>query len=777
MIKILKNLNQAKLPCGERLRGDLFFALLLALLFSFMLSRALYHDATSFSLQVTMSASVHGQTALYVDTGAGFTPLEVATSPVWGNGQFWVHAFPLPVKRIYNFRLDPLETAGEVAIKDIRVVDGSGKLIFPVNLGVLKPAHQIQSFDLQDHILNVVIEECANDPQIAIPLEPSLIMSSYFKSGKQRFIWRLLSRFFLVFCLSSLLIWMFRKRDLLTGFLDHPLETVCRWITANKLFFCAILCLLAYRTFFVLTYPLNTCSDQGFYYQMMRNGASSLLHASGYPFFMRIFSPFPMMQPFFSWLPEKTNVLIFQHLIDFGAQLLIMILLKRRFGTVAAIVAGLLYGLDLRAINWVSRSTPEWLHGVFFALAFVGAMEAYFARSPRNKIFLYLLSAWAFSWTILMKFLTVVLLPIYPILFLLEARKAWKGKWLCLLAMGGVFFAQIGGFLYFYHYPATGTTALTSITGWTLDRKISSFLPSGRHLSESGSWSKRYCVLVSEMPYSLPAGVPAVGVHGLFSHVNEIPSWVRKPYQDRYRELSVKSESELESILLEKQEVRGLDSYMLSYHFLGLQETDRLMEKVFAESVARYPKAYLREVMKGIKRAFLIHTGRHYTENYYIAILSNPGSKHPFQLDGDNIADDLCWGYARYNVSPSIACMYDDPVFLKSGLTFFTWWGKRLYDIPVIIKWVIVFAGVIMACIGYRSKRVGQAHILYLSLGIMVLLLFIIEANMIFEFRDKEFMACQHLFNVLVGISVSAMISFWKRERFDFTEALQKNEI
>jgi len=108
--------------------------------------------------------------------------------------------------------------------------------------------------------------------------------------------------------------------------------------------------------------------------------------------------------------------------------------------------------------------------------------------------------------------------------------------------------------------------------------------------------------------------------------------------------------------------------------------------------------------------------------------------------------------------------MYDDPVFLKAGLAFFTWWGKRLDDIPVIIKWVIVFTGAIMACIGYRRKRAEQSHILYLLLGIMVLLLFILEANMIFEFRDKEFTSCQHLLNALVGISVSMMVSFWKRE-------------
>ena len=143
-------------------------------------------------------------------------------------------------------------------------------------------------------------------------------------------------------------------------------------------------------------------------------GMSTLAHATGYPYLMHFFSAF---------LPTKTDLLIFQHVIDFGTQLVLMILLKKRFGLIAAITAGVFYGLELRTINWVSRSTPEWLQGVFFALAFVGAMEAYFAERPVKKISLYLLSAWLFTWSVLVKFLTVVMLPVYLILFILERRK------------------------------------------------------------------------------------------------------------------------------------------------------------------------------------------------------------------------------------------------------------------------------------------------------------------------------------------------------------------
>ena len=214
----------------------------------------------------------------------------------------------------------------------------------------------------------------------------------------------------------------------------------------------------------------------------------------GYPYFMQFFSAF---------LPTKTDVLVFQHFIDFGTQLVLMLLLKKRFGLVAAITAGLFYGLELRTINWVSCSRPEWLQGVFFALAFVGAMEAYLTEKSAKKFAMYLFSAWAFAMTVLVKFLTVVMLPVYLILFILE-RRQWKGKWVCFAAMGIIFFAQLNIFIYFYHYPSTGTIALTHDVAWILTVNFIFFSRRVHHLSESGPWSKRYCILISEMPLDMP---------------------------------------------------------------------------------------------------------------------------------------------------------------------------------------------------------------------------------------------------------------------------------
>lgn len=269
------------------------------------------------------------------------------------------------------------------------------------------------------------------------------------------------------------------------------------------------------------------------------------------------------------------------------------------------------------------------------------------------------------------------------------------------------------------------------------------------------------------MPLGLPEGVPEIGILRLFGNVDSVPRWVRKPYQERYRELSVKSDLELQAIINTKQNLRGLGPFILSYYFLGLSETDSLLEKVFFETVVRYPKEYLLHVIDGVKKSFFIEV------SYYIAIISNPRLDHPFQLDKNDIIQNLHWGYALYNVSKNIRCMYDEPIFLKSGLQFFSFWGEQV-NIPVIIKWLFIFVGTVLSYVAYRKDKGFKSHLLYLSLGVMVLFLLIIESNMIWALRDKEFEACQQLFCVLIGISISLTISFGKLKWLERGESRKK---
>jgi hypothetical protein len=670
----------------------------------------------------------------------------VVSNFVKPSDQFHVYDFPLPRKSIHYLRFDPLESSGVVAIKSISVINGFGKSMLPIDLHALRPANQIKVFDIKNDILSIVIEDRADDPQIAIPLSSPIILDSLYFFSLLLFLEYLFGGFLIFFIAMLLLILILRKLRILIGFFDHPIKTSCNWINQNKLLFSVIICILAFRVFFVLTYPLDTCSDAGTYYLLMQNGLSTLAHATGYPYLMHFLSVF---------LLTKTDLLIFQHVIDFGVQLVLMILLKKRFGLIAAITAGVFYGLELRAINWVSRSTPEWLEGVFFALAFVGAMEAYFAEKPIKKISLYLLSAWLFTWSVLVKFLTVVMLPIYLVLFILERKNKWKTRWPCLATMCLIFITQLIFFIYFYHFPSTGTKALTRVVGWILNQKILSFLPAGHHFSESGPWSKRYCILISEMAGSSSD----INIHEVYRNVDSVPRSVRKPYRERYQELFAKSDRDLQYVINKNHYVKDLDqNFLVSNYYLGLSETDDLLKKVFLEAVLKYPKDYLFNVIRGIKESFSIKT------SYYIAIIHKPFSSnkdHPFQLNKNDIIQNLPWGYALFNVSPSIRCMYDEPVFLKMGLQFFTSWGEFVY-IPTIIKWLLIVLATVLVCIGYRRDKKLEPAILYLSMGILAIFLLIFLSNVIFIFRDKEVQACQHLMCILIGISVSSIVSFGK---------------
>jgi hypothetical protein len=730
----------------KKISGSVLCAFVIAVIISAIYARILYRDARSYFLQISMSSPVDGTAKLYLDTGKGLSEQEVVLNFVKSSDHFHAYDFPLPLKSIHSLRFDPLESSGVVAIKSITVINGFGKSVLPIDLHALRPANQIKIFDVNNDILSIVIEDRADDPQIAIPLSSPLILDSFYFFTLLLFLGYLFGGFLIFFITILLLILILRKLGILVGFFDHPIKASISWIKQNKLLFSFILCILAFRVFFVLTYPLDTCSDAGTYYLLMQNGMSSLAHATGYPYLMHFFSVF---------LLTKTDLLIFQHFIDFGTQLLLMILLKKRFGLIAAITAGLFYGLELRTINWVSRSTPEWLEGVFFALAFVGAMEAFFAERPVKKISLYLLSAWLFTLSILVKFLTVVMLPVYLILFILEGKKEWKARWLCLSTMCLIFIIQLTCFIYFYHFPSTGTKALTYDVGWILNEKIRSFLPVRHHFFESGPWSKRYGILISEMP----GKSSDINIHELYRHVDSVPRSIRKPYRERYQELSVKSDRDLQYIIDKNHYIKDLDHFFLvsNYH-LGLSETDDLLKKVFLETVVSYPREYLLNVLKGIKESFVIET------SYYIAIIHSPLSSnqdHPLQLNKNDIIQNLPWGYALYNVSSRILCSYDEPVFLKLGLQFFTSWGEFVY-IPTIIKWLLIVLAMVLVCIDYRKVKKLEPAILYLSMGLLVIFLFISLSNLIFTFRDKELQACQHLMCILIGISVSSIVSFGK---------------
>ena len=70
--------------------------------------------------------------------------------------------------------------------------------------------------------------------------------------------------------------------------------------------------------------------------------------------------------------------------------------------------------------------------------------------------------------------------------------------------------------------------------------------------------------------------------YGVYQNVNSVSRSIRKPYQDRYQELLAKSDFELQNIINTNHYVKDLDqNFIVSNHYLGLSETDNLIEKSF----------------------------------------------------------------------------------------------------------------------------------------------------------------------------------------------------
>lgn len=736
----LKKIGMNHIFAPGRLSASHTGAILIAFVVTGLYGGLLYRDAQSVHLQVTMKSSVNSAAVLYYDTGNGLSEHEKATNAVAGDHRYHLYTFPLPRHRITHLRFDPLATSGEVAVKAVSVMNGLNQTVLTIGLQQLKPVHQIKAHGTHGGILTILTDDRASDPQIDILLNAPLDPESLGEFPYALFVGRLLLLFLAISLCLMVAAALLKKLGIRIGFLDHPYRAAADLVRGKCLFLFAVLVMVLFRGWFAWTYPLETCSDSSNYYELFRSGQSILVHATGYPYLMHFLSPL---------LPSKRDLLLLQHALDFGVQLLIMIVLRRRFGDVAAITAGLFYGLDPGIINWASRARPEWLQGAFLALAFVTAMEAFLLKKAFVKGALYLLSAWAFTWTVLVKFLTVVLLPVYLLLFALEGKQ-WRARWFCFPAMGMLFFLQVGIFVYWYHYPSTGTTALTHDKAWIFSDKISYFLPSDQPYWNSGPWSRRYALLISDMPMS---GFD-VDIFKLYRRVDAVPEDIRAPYQKRYRELLSRSDAELIEAIKGRTHLKDLrNNYLVSGYLLGLPATDTLLTMMLLEAIASYPKQYLLNVFDGIGKSLIL------TASYYAPILKNPQSDHPFQLDDRQIRFVSPGGYAYYSLPDPMRCLYDEPVFLVSGLIFFSRW-LDYFHMPTLAKWILLFMGLLCTVLHYRTGLMKQPEMLYMTMGMLVLLSFILLANMIFQFRGKELQASQHLLCALMGVSFASMTSY-----------------
>lgn len=173
----------------------------------------IYHLLNTFSLHVTMSSSIDDVAKLYADIGKGFSEHSSSQVVLHGDQRFHDYQFPLPTKRFARLRFDPLATGGHVRVARMELFNGLGRKVQSLDLASLQPLQQIKSIDIRDQQLIINVEENANDPQLFVPFDYSLILEDISRSFRS-FYTRLIAEYVLILLLSCSFLWIWwRRRD------------------------------------------------------------------------------------------------------------------------------------------------------------------------------------------------------------------------------------------------------------------------------------------------------------------------------------------------------------------------------------------------------------------------------------------------------------------------------------------------------------------------------------------------------------------------------------
>ncbi len=536
-------------------------------------------------------------------------------------------------------------------------------------------------------------------------------------------------------------------------------------LSTKKALILSIVCILVFRFVFVITYPLNVGGDGSNYYNMIIAGKSNLLHAAGYPFLFKFLYRIILRLPVAS--PEEL-MLVLQHAVDLFILLAIMLVLAKRFGTLAAIASGFFYGLDAILIGEVSATRPGWFQGGLIALALITALEAFFAEDEKRKFIFYLLSSLLCIWSILVKLLSVSFLLIYVFLLSFESIR-WKKRILYTVGISLVIILNYLLFVYTYQLPTSGSPALTHDKAWILWEKTLMFSPNHKIDPENGLQTKRFLLINNDFPQGEHGYIPynqalqKVGLPPLeraplvpskvFSHLNAIPKSIRQPYQQRYAEIMTWDEEEIDAAFRQvKMPNRYNGNHHLSSYYIGLKETDSLLQGVFFEAISAYPFQYIVNVLTGILDSFAVSR-----DIPRFPVYVTPGEQTTkIGIHQENIEKSYSWGRVRYSIDGGRGLMYHVPILWEPGVAFFTRWHHL--SPPALSKWLLSL-GTLGICLYFSTiKKIWKEASLYVILIAFFMLSYVGTVNMLYWFRPKDLRIIEIFLCALSGIFISWIV-------------------
>ncbi len=458
----------------------------------------------------------------------------------------------------------------------------------------------------------------------------------------------------------------------------------------------------------------------------------------------------------------RLMLLITQHSVDLLMIVALFFLVQHIFGQNAAILSILLYGLDVFNIAYVSQTRPAWFQGVLLVFFLWSIHRAYQSTEASKKITSYALSAFIFSWMVLVKYNAFMLVPVY-LVTLLHEKTSWKIRIISLTVISFVFLSVVQSYILFFHKPTTGTKDLNYDSGLIMRKVAPDYTPEKKLSAQMGIHTKRYLVV----GWLLHDKKPVLSQHSVYEHIDSLPPEYRAPYRQKYLYLLDADHKVLDDLI---KTTNMPDDYAGDYtkvvYFLGLKVADQLGKKMFFEVITQnfltYLKITLAKCWNNLFRPFiptyLVHANYGWGENLqnnifyekqYDALLH----QRKVILHDEVPRNILNFGFVEYFNETTRTIGYERTILWKPGVILFSLLA-HLRNPLSLLNWICLGLLLVLALKKGMQESFTQENTGIIIYLVCMIIGFIIGSNSFFHFRSNELRFIQPVLSTLTGVSL-----------------------
>lgn len=160
--------------------SSMAFLALLGVLFSFVGNRGLIRNSIRYALtevpppsndlrlELDVNIDRPAEAQLFWDTGHGMSEAESQRADYEAGTGLQTLRFALPAKKIVGLRFDPLDHAGKLTVRRVRVVDGNGDVRTTIDPNAFDAAREIATIDSKDEVVTIETTPTATDPILVV---------------------------------------------------------------------------------------------------------------------------------------------------------------------------------------------------------------------------------------------------------------------------------------------------------------------------------------------------------------------------------------------------------------------------------------------------------------------------------------------------------------------------------------------------------------------------------------------------------------------------------